>query len=70
MRRILALTLALAALPAAGAHADRPRWDAKTLAIVPPPGFPARVYVLDQRPRYEETYEEPDGNTVCSPEFE
>jgi sugar lactone lactonase YvrE len=66
VRRILALTLAVAALPAASAHADRPRWDTKTLAIVPPPGFPARAYVAPNGRIYEGTYDNPTGDTVPS----
>lgn len=70
MRRVLALALAVAALPAAGAHAERPRWDTRTLAVVPPPGFPARAYVAPSGRIYEGTYDNPAGDTVPSHVFE
>jgi sugar lactone lactonase YvrE len=69
-----ALTIALLASLVAGAAtahaADRPRWDAKTLAIVPPPGFPARAYVAPNGRIYEGTYDNPAGDTVPSRVFE
>jgi sugar lactone lactonase YvrE len=70
VRRALAITLLAAALPAAAAHADRPRWDARTLAIVPTPGFPARAYVAPNGRIYEGTYDNPAGDTVPSRVFE
>ena len=69
MRRALALALLAAALPAA-AHADRPRWDTRVLATVPPPGFPARAYVAPNHRIYEGTYDNPAGDTVPSRVFE
>jgi sugar lactone lactonase YvrE len=70
VRRALTIALLAAALPAAPAHAQRPRWDARTLAIVPPPGFPARAYVAPNGRIYEGTYDNPSGDTVPSRVFE
>jgi hypothetical protein len=70
VRRALAIALLAAALPAAAAHAQRPRWDARTLAIVPPPGFPARAYVAPNQRIYEGTYDNPAGDTAPSRVFE
>jgi sugar lactone lactonase YvrE len=65
-----ALTIALLASAVAGAAAahaqERPRWDARTLAVVPPPGFPARAYVAPNGRIYEGTYDNPAGDTVPS----
>jgi sugar lactone lactonase YvrE len=70
VRRALTLAvLAIAAVPAA-AHAARPRWDARALATVPPPGFPARAYVAPNGRIYEGTYDNPAGDTVPSRVFE
>jgi sugar lactone lactonase YvrE len=70
VRRALVLAiLAAVALPAA-ARADRPRWDARPLAIVPPPGYPARAYVAPNGRIYEGTYDNPSGDTVPSRVFE
>jgi sugar lactone lactonase YvrE len=69
MRRALTLALLAAVVPAA-AHADRPRWDARALATVPPPGFPARAYVAPNHRIYEGTYDNPAGDTVPSRVFE
>jgi sugar lactone lactonase YvrE len=66
VRRFLAIALVAAALPAAVAHADRPRWDTKPLATVPPPGFPARAYVAPNGRIYEGTYDNPAGDTMPS----
>src|SRR6266542_431424 len=66
MRRMLVTGLLAAALSAATAHAERPRWDARTLAVVPPPGFPARAYVAPNGRIYEGTYENPSGSSVPS----
>jgi hypothetical protein len=52
--------LAFAALPAQAAK-DRPRWDTGVLALVGPPGFPARAYVAPKERIYEGTYENPTG---------
>ncbi len=57
------------ACPAA-AEADRPRWDTRALATVPPPGFPARAYVAPNGRIYEGTYDNPSGDTVPSRVFE
>jgi len=69
VRRALALILVAAAFPAT-AHAERPRWDARTLAVVPPPGFPARAYVAPNGRIYEGTYDNPSGDHVPSRVFE
>jgi sugar lactone lactonase YvrE len=65
-----ALTIALLASAVAGGGAaqaqERPRWDARTLAVVPPPGFPARAYVAPNGRIYEGTYDNPAGDTVPS----
>jgi len=67
----LAFILALLALAVpAVAHADRPRWDARPLATVPPPGYPARAYVAPNGRIYEGTYDNPSGDTVPSRVFE
>jgi sugar lactone lactonase YvrE len=67
---MVAIALVAAAFPAAAAHAERPRWDARTLAVVPPPGFPARAYVAPNGRIYEGTYDNPSGDTVPSRVFE
>jgi sugar lactone lactonase YvrE len=69
VRRALVISLLAAALPAP-AHAERPRWDARTLAVVPPPGFPARAYVAPDGRIYEGTYDNPAGDDVPSRVFE
>jgi sugar lactone lactonase YvrE len=68
-RELLVALLAATVLPAV-AHADRPRWDARPLAIVPPPGYPARAYVAPNGRIYEGTYDNPSGDTVPSRVFE
>jgi sugar lactone lactonase YvrE len=70
VRRALATALLATVLPVAAAHAERPRWDARTLAIVPPPGFPARAYVAPTGRIYEGTYDNPSGDSVPSRVFE
>ena len=57
--------LALAA-PSAAAAAERPRWDTRVFALIPPPGFPAHAYVSPDRRVYEGTYDNPSGDTVPS----
>jgi len=69
VRRALLVALIAAALPAA-AHAERPRWDTRALATVPPPGFPARAYVAPNGRIYEGTYDNPSGDHVPSRVFE
>jgi len=74
VRRAAAAGLALAALlsaaiPAAGSG-HRPRWDTRVLALVPPPGYPARAYVSPNRRIYEGTYDNPSGDSVPSRVFE
>jgi sugar lactone lactonase YvrE len=68
VRRALTIALLASAVAGAGAaHAqERPRWDARTLAVVPPPGFPARAYVAPNGRIYEGTYDNPAGDTVPS----
>jgi sugar lactone lactonase YvrE len=72
VRRALTITLlaSVVAGAAAAAAAERPRWDARTLAIVPPPGFPARAYVAPNGRIYEGTYDNPSGDTMPSRVFE
>jgi sugar lactone lactonase YvrE len=69
VRCALLLALCAAALPAV-AHAQRPRWDTRPLATVPPPGYPARAYVAPNGRIYEGTYDNPSGDTVPSRVFE
>lgn len=69
MRRALLIALLATVVPAA-AGAQRPRWDTRTLATVPPPGFPARAYVAPNGRIYEGTYDNPAGDTVPSRVFE
>jgi len=64
------MALLAAALGPAAAHAERPRWDTRTLAVVPPPGFPARAYVAPNGRIYEGTYDNPAGDNVPSRVFE
>ena len=68
MRRLLSLALltSVVAAAATASAADRPRWDTKALAIVPPPGFPARAYVAPNGRIYEGTYDNPSGDTMPS----
>jgi len=70
VRRAVAVALLATALGAAVAHADRARWDARALATVPPPGFPARAYVAPNHRIYEGTYDNPAGDSVPSRVFE
>jgi hypothetical protein len=50
----------------ATASAARPKWDTRVLALVPPPGFPARAYVAPNGRIYEGTYDNPSGDSVPS----
>lgn len=74
MRRVAIAGAALAALCltavtlAEAAH--RPRWDTRVLALVPPPGYPARAYVAPNGRIYEGTYDNPSGDSVRSRVFE
>ena len=70
MRRTILIALLATAAAAGSAHAERPRWDARALATVPPPGFPARAYVAPNGRIYEGTYDNPAGDTVPSRVFE
>jgi sugar lactone lactonase YvrE len=70
VRHAIVIALLAAGLCAAAAHADRPRWDTRTLATDPPPGFPARAYVAPNGRIYEGTYDNPAGDTVPSRVFE
>jgi sugar lactone lactonase YvrE len=62
----LAATIAATVAPAARAGDGRPRWDTRVLALVPPPGYPARAYVAPNGRIYEGTYENPAGDSVPS----
>jgi sugar lactone lactonase YvrE len=70
VRRALLIALLVTAAAAGSAYAQRPRWDARALATVPPPGFPARAYVAPNGRIYEGTYDNPAGDTVPSRVFE
>jgi sugar lactone lactonase YvrE len=63
---LAALAATAAALPGAAAAEQRPRWDTRVLAIVPPPGYPAHAYVHPNGRIYEGTYENPSGDQVPS----
>jgi len=65
----LVALLAGAAIPAAGAG-QRPKWNTLLLALVPPPGFPARAYAAPNGRIYEGTYDNPSGSSVPSRVFE
>ena len=61
----LALLAALAAIaPVAGAQ--RPRFDTRLVARIPPPGFPAMAYVHPNGRVYVGTYVNPGGDSVRS----
>jgi sugar lactone lactonase YvrE len=70
-RALLVLTAALVAVavPAVGAG-PRAKWDTRTLALVPKPGFPAHAYVHPNGRVYEGTYDNPSGDTQRSRVFE
>jgi sugar lactone lactonase YvrE len=59
---------ALIAAPAVAA--DRAKWDAKVLTLIPKPGFPAHAYVHPNGHIYEGTYDNPSGDTQRSRVFE
>ena len=71
MRRTAALVAlaVLAALPA-GAAAERAKWDTRTLALLPKPGYPAHAYVHPIGRVYEGTYDNPQGDSLASRVFE
>jgi hypothetical protein len=70
--RFWAAGLAVAAAVLAGpvgadaAASKRTKWDTRVLALVPPPGFPARAYVAPDGRIYEGTYENPSGSPLPS----
>lgn len=61
---------ALAGVPAAAGAAERAKWDTRTLALIPTPGYPAHAYVHPNGRVYEGTYDNPDGDSVPSRVFE
>jgi sugar lactone lactonase YvrE len=65
VRRLAALVVALAVVPAASAHA-RARGDTQLLALIPTPGYPALAYVHPNGRIYEGTYDNPSGDHVAS----
>jgi sugar lactone lactonase YvrE len=70
-RRAAVLALAvLAALPAAAGAAPRAKWDTRTLALIPKPGYPAHAYVHPNGRVYEGTYDNPQGDSLASRVFE
>lgn len=73
MRRLVAV-LALAAiaalLPAAASVAARAKWDTRTFALIPKPGYPAHAYVHPNGRVYEGTYDNPQGDSSASRVFE
>ena len=73
MRRRAVAPAALAASATAITHAgaaERSRWDTRVLALVPPPGYPARAYAAPNGRIYEGTYDNPSGDSVRSRVFE
>ncbi|MCW2991400.1 MAG: hypothetical protein JWM73_1994, partial [Solirubrobacterales bacterium] len=72
MRRLLAAVLLAAAVaaPAAADAAPRAKWDTRTLALVPKPGYPAHAYVHPNGRVYEGTYDNPQGDSLASRVFE
>lgn len=71
MRRLVALlVLAACALAPAGALAARAKWDTRTLALIPRPGYPAHAYVHPNGRVYEGTYDNPQGDSLASRVFE
>ena len=70
-RAVAACTLVLALLAAAPAPAqERPRFDARLLAKVPVPGYPAQAYTHPNGRIYEGTYTNPSGDSLRSRVFE
>jgi hypothetical protein len=65
---LAAVAVAVAAAPGADASgaSHRARWDTRVLALVPPPGFPARAYVAPNGRIYEGTYENPSAAGIPS----
>jgi hypothetical protein len=55
---------------ASQADTGRPRWDTRVFAKVPPPGYPAYVYVHPNRRVYAGTYTNPAGDSTPSRVFE
>ncbi|MFL5845733.1 MAG: SMP-30/gluconolactonase/LRE family protein [Solirubrobacteraceae bacterium] len=72
MRRLaLVVLLACCAVtPAATAQAARAKWDTRTLALIPKPGYPAHAYVHPNGRVYEGTYDNPQGDSLASRVFE
>jgi sugar lactone lactonase YvrE len=73
VRRALSIALALLALmlvaaPTAGAQ--RPRFDTRLVARIPPPGFPAMAYVHPNGRVYVGTFVNPGGDSLRSRVFE
>jgi sugar lactone lactonase YvrE len=69
VRWALAGLLALAAAVPASAQ-ERPRFDARVLAKVPVPGYPAQAYAHPNGRIYEGTYTNPGGDSLRSRVFE
>jgi hypothetical protein len=69
-RAAIAVAAALAAVTGTAGAAERPKWDTRVLARVPPPGFPARAYVHPNGRVYEGTYVNPNGDTMASKVYE
>lgn len=65
---IVALAV-LAGLPAAAAG-QRAKWDVRTFAPVPKPGYPAHAYVHPNGRVYVGTYDNPEGDSLASRVFE
>lgn len=62
--------MATALIPGGSEAAERERFDTRVLALVPPPGYPARAYVHPNGRIYEGTYESDAGAPVPSRVFE
>lgn len=65
-----AVAVALALVPGGSGAAERERFDTRVLALIPPPGYPARAYVHPNGRIYEGTYESDAGASVPSRVFE
>lgn len=71
MRRVAwAVVLAALLLAPAGAPAARAKWDTRTFALIPKPGYPAHAYVHPNGRVYEGTYDNPQGDSLASRVFE